>query len=239
MKNDASKSLFTPIFTTITTHVGEILRNPKLRGCRLIFMVGGFSKSKLLQDEVKKNFERNGTNVLVPSEAQLAVLKGAVLFGLFPTEIKVQIARKTYGYGACDPFDPKIHDPKRKFTDETETDYCKDVFRPLVKQGESVPVGHEITHSTCPDSKNDTSSSILIYCKDVQPDHPMKYTDSLGVEYIGQVVTKHPPCNHYKENAMTQIFTFGSTELHVQSIHNATGNEFTSSIGFASNPSPK
>ena len=231
--------LFTPILTKITTHVGELLRNPKLRGCRYIFMVGGFSESKLLQDEVKKNFERNGTKVLIPSEAQLAVLKGAVLFGHFPTEIKARIARKTYGYGINDPFDAKIHDPKRKVIRETGEELCKNVFVPLVKQGESVPVGHEITDTSYHQSKNTTSSSLPIYCKSGQPDHPVQYIDSPGVENIGQIVTTLPPCNHYKENEMTDIYTFGSTELHVRSIHVATGNEFTSSFGFASDPKLK
>ena len=170
-------------------------------------------------------------------KAQLAVLKGAVLFGHFPTEIKARVARNTYGYGLSEPFDPKIHDPKRKFTDETGDEYCQGVFVPLVKQGESVPVGHEITCTSYPRSKNTTLSSARIYCIDDQSDHPVQYIDSPGVEYIGKVVTTQSPCNHTDENAMTKIFTFGSTELYVRSIHKATGREFASSFGFASDPS--
>ena len=180
-----------------------------------------------------------GTKVLIPCEAQLAVLKGAVLFGHNPTEITARIARKTYGYELHKKFDPKIHDLKRKFTDETGNDFCKDVFVTLVKQGESVPVGHEIMRISYPRSKTTTSSTTRIYCKDGQPDHPVQYIDSPGVEYIGQVITTLPPCNHRRENEMTQIYTFGSTELHVRSIHNATGNEFMSSFGFASDPKLK
>ena len=239
LKNDAANGLFTPVLTDFTTHVRQLLKNPKLSDCKYIFMVGGFSESRFLQEEVKTHFEIKGTKVLIPSDAQLTVLKGAVLFGHFPTEIKARIARKTYGYGLSDIFDAKIHDPKRKFTNKEGEEFCKGVFVTLVKQGESVPVGHEITDTSYPQSKNTTSSRIRIYCIDGQPDHPVQYTDSPGVECIGQVVTKHPPCYHYKENAMTDIFTFGSTELHVRSIHNATGNEFTSSFGFASDPSPK
>ena len=236
LKNNAAKRLFMPIIQIIIGHFGNLLEDPNLHDCRYIFMVGGFSESSLLQDQVKKQFESNGTKVLIPSEAQLAVLKGAVLFGHFPTEIKARIARKTYGYGINDCFDAKIHDPKRRYYDETGVKYCKYVFVTLVKQGESVPVGHEITCTSFPRSKNTTSSRMPIYCKDGQPDHPVQYTDSPGVEYIGEVVTTHPLCNHYKENKMTNIFTFGSTELHVCVIHNATGKEFTSLFGFAPDP---
>ena len=69
---------------------------------------------QLLQDAVKNKFERNGLRVLIPSEAQLAIMKGAVLFGHKPDEIGSRIARFSYGNSQYDVFDSDKHDENHK-----------------------------------------------------------------------------------------------------------------------------
>ena len=113
---------FGGIVEKITSHVEGLLRDPKLAKCEYLFMVGGFSESRLLQNEMKKRFSKR---LFIPSDTQLAVLKGAVLFGHYPTEITSRIARKTYGYGTNAVFDPKIHEPARQFTGACGEVRCK------------------------------------------------------------------------------------------------------------------
>lgn len=50
-----------------------------LQGVNTILIVGGFGDCQLLQDSIKKQFPDK--HVIVPDEASLAVLKGAVRFG--------------------------------------------------------------------------------------------------------------------------------------------------------------
>jgi hypothetical protein len=50
---------------------------------------------------------------LAPEDAELAVLKGAVLFGHKPDYIVARIARYTYGVEVDDYFNPDIHEPDR------------------------------------------------------------------------------------------------------------------------------
>ena len=129
IKHETAKHLFSQMLNNITAHVKVLLRNPKLAKCRYIFMVGGFSQSRLLQDEIKRNFEKNRTRVLIPSEAQLSVLKGAVLFGHFPTEITTRIARLSYGYWTNKPFDSKIHDANKMYKDDDGYKWCERIFK--------------------------------------------------------------------------------------------------------------
>jgi molecular chaperone DnaK (HSP70) len=48
-------------------------------------MVGGFSESQMLQEHVKSTFPHK--TVIIPEDAGLAVLKGAVQFGFNPKVI--------------------------------------------------------------------------------------------------------------------------------------------------------
>jgi hypothetical protein len=43
-------------------------------------------------------------NVLIPEDPELAVLKGAVLFGFSPSVITARVARLTYGTNGYIPF---------------------------------------------------------------------------------------------------------------------------------------
>ena len=237
IKHETAKQMFSQTLSNITAHVKALLRNPKLEKCMYIFMVGGFSESRLLQDEIKRNFEKNRTRVLIPSEAQLTVLKGAVLFGHFPAEIASRIARLSYGFSGSDTFVPKIHDANKMFRDDDGNRWCNEIFETLVKQGEVVSIGKEVSSNACPATKTDTKFTTELYSIDGQPRRPVQYVDSPEVEYVGAVVTELPPCNHISENRITEIFTFGGTEIHIRVVHEATGKENTASIDFLSNAS--
>ena len=72
-------------------------------------MVGGFSESEVVQDAVRSAFR--DCRIVIPQEAGLAVLKGAVQFGHDPSIIAARVAKFTYGIGSTVPFDPEVHDP--------------------------------------------------------------------------------------------------------------------------------
>ena len=90
-----------------------------------MFLVGGFAESPLLQvcyfswklgqfniisfqEEIRSNFS-NQVNVVIPQGVGVAVLKGAVLYGLDPAIVHVRRAKVTYGIGVIKPFKQGIH----------------------------------------------------------------------------------------------------------------------------------
>ena len=75
--------LFRPCVQSIVEHVQKLLEEPQLSGTSYILMVGGFSESKILQQAVIQQFG-DGIKVLVPIDAGLCMLKGAVLYGHDP-----------------------------------------------------------------------------------------------------------------------------------------------------------
>lgn len=77
-----AKEVFKDSTQQIVKHMKKLIRDPEVAGIQTILMVGGFSESPVLQGAIRENFPK--LRVIVPPEAGLAVLKGAVLFGHEP-----------------------------------------------------------------------------------------------------------------------------------------------------------
>lgn len=77
-------------------------------------MVGGFSESPFLKAEIKKRFESEKLQVLVPRRPQVSVIRGACMFGLNPRSISSRISKKTYGINTLTTFDPSKHPEEKK-----------------------------------------------------------------------------------------------------------------------------
>jgi hypothetical protein len=82
--------------------------------------------------------------VLVPEDAELAVLKGAVLFGHKPDYIVARIARYTYGVECQEDFNPDIHEPSRCVVINGKKKCCN-IFKLYIKAESVVKLGANIT----------------------------------------------------------------------------------------------
>ena len=72
-------TLFDVVAKNIVEHLNNLLREPEVKGTTNIFMVGEFSESSIIQTKVKEAFP--DMTVIIPREAGLSVMKGAVIFG--------------------------------------------------------------------------------------------------------------------------------------------------------------
>lgn len=73
------ETFFQPACDEIVRHVKKLLQLSTVKDVEMILMVGGFSESDILQDVIRSAFPN--CQVLVPKEAGMAVLRGAVSFG--------------------------------------------------------------------------------------------------------------------------------------------------------------
>ena len=142
------KEFFKKTIDTIITHVKEILAKNKRQGGVIgtILMVGGFSDSPLLYERVKSEFPK--LNVICPSDAVAAVLKGAVMYGHNPELISERICPRTYGVGVSEPFDDRTHPSHLKICSDGR-DRCKHVFKVIVRLGEPLIVGKSNFEVSC------------------------------------------------------------------------------------------
>ena len=132
IKSSFFKSLFDDTIQQIRNHIIDILKKPEATDVSRLLLVGGFSESPLIQDAIKKEFPH--LRVIVPEEAGMVVLKGAVIYGHKPDSISSRIMRYSYGVRITPDFDSTIHREDKKIM-MNGLPYCSDIFSPFQKAG--------------------------------------------------------------------------------------------------------
>ena len=116
------------------------LRKPAAKHFPLLLLVGGFAERPLVQSAMENNFPNK--HIIIPEEADLSVLKSAVLFGHRPDYIASRVMRYSYGTDVSRLFDADNHEQHRKYTCTLDgTVRCYDNFGEIIKQNESVELG--------------------------------------------------------------------------------------------------
>eukprot|EP00477_Mikrocytos_mackini_P003345 GAHX01004243.1.p1 GENE.GAHX01004243.1~~GAHX01004243.1.p1 ORF type:complete len:607 (-),score=102.75 GAHX01004243.1:180-2000(-) len=212
MSQDLFKSFFKPSCDKIVNHVRKVLSDQKVKGTKIILMVGGFSESAILQDAVRKAFPE--CRVVVPHEAGLAVLKGAVLFGHDQSVVASRVAKFTYGIGCSELFDPARHDPKRKTKDKRDGKVrCYGIFSKHVQAGDVLYLNEEQgKHVYNPIYADQRAISFPVYTS--KAPNP-KYTDDPGCELLGTLKMNIPDITGGLEREFEAKLQFGGTEITV------------------------
>ncbi|XP_052245210.1 heat shock 70 kDa protein 12B-like isoform X2 [Dreissena polymorpha] len=197
-------------------HIKILISQRNLADVRTIMLVGGFAESLYVQNRLKE--ELSGIKLIVPEEAGLAVVKGAVIFGQRPYVFASRVMSYTYGIEVYDEFDEKLHlAGKRVFVDGRWR--VKNCFQPFVRANEAIPVDHCVTQYITPMA---IVSLISVYRSlSVNP----KYTTDPGCEYLGMLMIENPENVSFNTQEKEVSFMFGNTEILVSVKHIETGRE--------------
>lgn len=211
------ETFFQPACNGIIKHVKELFQSTKMKDVNKILMVGGFSESYILQTEIRNAFPN--CQVIVPEEAGLAVLRGAVLFGLYPRVINSRVARFTYGVDMNAIFDPEIHDKSKKDVIEG-VEYCTGIFDKHVEKGDQLACGeaHDLRFYI-PITKQQNVVSFRIYSSSER--NPF-YIDEPGVAEVGMLHIRVPVGSI--DRMVCVRMSFGFTEITVKATDYKTKN---------------
>ena len=212
MKKELFKSFFKPSCDEIVNHVKKLLAIPEVKGTNIILMVGGFSESEVVQDAVRSAFR--DCRIVIPQEAGLAVLKGAVQFGHNPSIIAARVAKLTYGIGSTVPFDPEVHDPGKKIKDPENGNFiCDSIFSKHVEAGAVVYLNEEQKeHIYYPMHSDQKVISFPVYISENA--NPM-YTDEPGCTHLGQLDMDISDTTGGVKRQFAAKLKFGGTEITV------------------------
>ncbi|KAJ8297926.1 hypothetical protein KUTeg_024457 [Tegillarca granosa] len=223
---DIIKELFCIATDNIVESVNAILAKEVCCGVETILMVGGFSECKLVQECVKKHFSR--MRIIIPDEAGLAVVKGAVLFGHNPQTIVSRITKFTYGVKTTQNF--KRNDPEDKKIIVNGVEKCSDVFSVHVEIDTPVLVGEPLAPQYYnPLYRDQTEVTVPIY---VSTDQNPKYTTDRTCTYLGKLVVPLGPPQGNEKREIEVKMTFGGTELTVQARETRSKKTLSASFDF-------
>lgn len=224
------KSLFEPAITSIISHLKRLLQKKELKGVKLFFLVGGFSESPLLQAKIREEFEKD-YNILIPHDAQTAVVKGAVMFGKRPCIVVERCLAETYGTSTYETFVAGFH-KQEKLEMVNGNPKCKDVFSILAREDEKVKIGQCKTVSKYhPLTPNQTKVRFKFFTS-INPD--VRYTTDAGVRQLpGFILLKSPDTSKGIEREI-KLQLYFNTEIKVVGVDVETGNEASTYIDFLS-----
>ncbi|XP_010189556.1 PREDICTED: heat shock 70 kDa protein 12B-like [Mesitornis unicolor] len=204
------KSFFDYSIKNILRTLRGILDKPEMAKVQYILLVGGFASSIILRDAIREAFSKK-YHVLCPLEAQVAIAKGAVLFGVNPHIVASRVCARTYGIAVNEKFNVATHDfSKIRFSKDESYIYCTDIFNKLVGTGESVNVNEVAHYHFHPTEPDQTNACFSFYCTEKQD---AKYIDEEGMELLGSCTVPMPDTKLGRERKLKLDIKFGFTEF--------------------------
>ena len=224
-------SLFEKVICNTEEHLRKLLEEEALSDVKYIFLVGGFGECTFLQKMVHQIFG-NGRSVLIPEEASMCVLKGAVIYGHAPSTISGRISKYTYAIDRSTKFIRGKHNPDHMRIHKTTGEERYDYLLTLVKVGELISPGTVRSASKShPYQSEQTKVGFSLYSSnDILPDkvHPK----DAQVERLAKITVHSPDTSKGKDRKLEASITFGGTEIYFKAVECGTENEAATTISF-------
>ena len=168
MDSEVFVNLFSESKEKLIGFVRDLFEEDEVNGINIVLLVGGFSSCSLIVDAVREAFTNK--RIIVPTDASLAILKGAVLYGRQTLSLNSQGGkdsavisarrlRHTYGISTLVPFDAQIHSMAYMRLSPQGLPQCDNIFHVFFKAGQRVVPGQ--TSETC--AFNPTANCIEVY----------------------------------------------------------------------------
>jgi hypothetical protein len=230
---------FVPSVDPIVKYIETQLTKYVPLGLSDLYVVGGFSQSKVLQSRLKSMMTQftTRTQLIIPPHPGEAVLTGSVLFGLNPTQIKSRAATHTYVLKVACEWDEKLYaykgSPYQRTTivnNKQPKLFCNNRCLILCKKGDAVPsnqVGFE--ERVCPFSDNMKFLTLVVGCTDKL--NPSTFSNYDRVETVGTLnVELDPSITDHKQQEVAIRFFLGDTELRISAINMATKKDYVTTF---------
>uniref|UniRef100_A0A8C6SPP0 Heat shock 70 kDa protein 12A n=1 Tax=Neogobius melanostomus TaxID=47308 RepID=A0A8C6SPP0_9GOBI len=230
MSPDAMNSLFKPTIDHIIQHLKELFSKPEVSHIKFLFLVGGFAESPLLQAAVQDMLQGR-SRIIIPHDVGLTILKGAVLFGLDPSVIKVRRSPLTYGVGVLNRFVEGKHPPEKLLVKDG-TRWCTDVFDTFICADQSVALGEAVKRSYTPAKPSQQVIVIHVYCAEREG---VAFISEPGVRKCGTLKLDVSGTESSAPRREIQtLLQFGDTEIRAMALDVSTGRSVRASIDFLS-----
>lgn len=220
--------VFEPVIRQVLDLIkGQLAQSPQLEA---IFLVGGFGQSNYLFRRVEDEFANQVGMIGVPPRGELAVVRGAVYFGLNPQIVTERVSRRTYGVETRMLFQEDIDPPEYSVMGGDQKKYCRQRFSVYVHQGQSIKVDECVSKNFVISYPNDTDSDLFAFDGESQPprltSHPL-------VRKVGNFPIRMPHLENVRPGEkvnMTIKMYFGLTEIKIECIIRDKSFVFTSSF---------
>ncbi|GAA5810232.1 hypothetical protein MFLAVUS_011021 [Mucor flavus] len=214
-----ANELRTDVFEPVVKEVLNLIEDQLVKAGSLqaVFLVGGFGSSNYLFERVQNEFGSRIGLVAVPPRCELAVVRGAVYFGLNPRIVTTRIPRYWYGIDTTTTFEEGIDPPNYKIIRADGSIRCDNRFSVYVTREHPLDIDNCVSkdffayyphHTTC-----------TLYAADTE-ERP-RYTTSPGVRKVANFTIPMPALTGVMEGEKVDLsikMYFGEVELRVEAV---------------------
>ncbi|CAM9625929.1 unnamed protein product [Ectocarpus sp. 8 AP-2014] len=203
----------------------------------VVYMVGGFSASPLLQERVASALQTPGLRVEAVERPGLAIVLGAARYGTSDSTIVSRKARLTYGTKMVNEYNENNPEHTKRmgharFIDDT---LYLDKFSCYVEKGIDLPVGTDKEHTFHPVSDDQKEVSFDV-CISVRPEAEIEFLKDDGVDKkLSILKTVSAPIDTsvaMSKRGVSMQLSFGGTELGIKCTRCSDGHEVIASTVF-------
>ena len=202
--------------------INDIVSNEIIK---TVIFVGGYCSNEILLKIIKDGLNKIISTYLQPSNPSLAIMEGAVLFGIEPSTIKIRKAKYTIGKKMVVDWDESKHSGQgTKIYDEEKKKYvCKDCFIKFIEINQNLKYGEEITRISSISSINKRKDfAKMKFYKTKNPNPTFIFEE--GMIKIGEcLLDVGKEYEKSEERKIKTIMKFGGTFIDVTAIHIKTG----------------
>lgn len=224
------KVLYQPSIDAICKCLLSDLATCPLSKVSALYMVGSFSKSNYLLESVRKKTCSRvpSQHIINPPESSVAIVKGAVMYGVNPSIVQERVAARSYGIKIVQKFDSVKHRAsKARFYNGVK--HCKDIYDEFLKCGQRIRnSGEPIKSRYFPVEPDQTGMCIEVYCAP----HAVTYVDDKGSKHLASIAVDMPNLRGGTGRVVFIEIEFDGPEIHVIATDENTGKSYDASLDF-------
>ncbi|VDH96065.1 Hypothetical predicted protein [Mytilus galloprovincialis] len=211
------ESFYTIVAEQITSHLVKILYAGTTKDIKTLVLAGGFANSVIVQNAIRKKFP--DITVLMPTDPELSVMQGGVLYGYESSPILYMKAKYSYGIAIAMPYNVHEHNDDKKFSADG-VPLCADLFHRYIEVGEEIRIGEFVRSGAIFINRKDQRYlSVPIYLSTVAS--PL-YTSDNTCHYLGRI--RITLVSNRRENSQITIkMALTYTELIVEVTDEGSG----------------
>ena len=212
---------------SISSHTSFLMKQTENENLDFIVMVGGFSNSPIVVKEIRDLVST--LPVIVPENAELSVVQGAVIFGWKPDIFKSRKSKRTYGISMVSTFRENVDPERLMFYDDDKVKKCKNLFDKLVSVNEDIETDETVTRTYYPVYHDQLEMNISIYESE---ESVVSYCDQPGTKKLGFVKVPMRDTTGNKSRKVNVDVRFGDTEFFVSGKDETTGADVQAKYDF-------
>jgi hypothetical protein len=196
-----------------------------------VFLVGGFSESDIVRAAVQRVLVEHAAkhgheiSMVCPPHASLAVLTGAVMYGLRPSVVQARYVKKTYGVAVSCEWNPKKHSDRKKSFRPNEgklVAFCDGIFSPFCLAGDQLAVDHVVTQVYTPGEDHQEEMVLKVFETDGRAP---TFVDAPGARLAGTMTLPMPQMTGNLTRRVQVTMRFGTTEIEISAIDMTSGRD--------------